>query len=388
MIAAAGLVTDLALSLAALVGLVILHQSLIARGRWDPLNRRFIFGIRVTILLFAGRALGPLTGMAGFDRIVLMAAALIPLSVLILTEGLLRRHAPRWIKAPVAVGTVVLAVSGLIAPSPMGLNALLGFQLAGLCAAGWMVLTRDRASLSAAENRAAERLGVSLLLLIPLAGADFLATPLGFRASGLGVLFLCWLALSLRRPEARHLHALGTLGLALAGGVVTALVIGLLWGGDAVETARIGAVVLAAMLLSAIVTDARTLAGEEQSLSLLKLMAQGPGDRDGFVAALAGHPMVEGAVTLGIGDLPDLDPEVLERLLQARPILHRDDAAPLAADEADHMAHLFARTGATHVLRLSARPLVLMALAMPTMAASARAEMELAAVQRLAERLP
>jgi hypothetical protein len=268
------------------------------------------------------------------------------------------------------------------------LHALLAFQLGGLCAAGWLVLTRDRASLSAAENRAAERLGVSLLLLIPLAGADFLVTPLGFRGSGLGVLFLCWLALSLRRSEARHLQALGTLGLAMAGGVVAALVIGLLWGADAVETARIAAILLAAMLLAAIATDARTLAGEEQSLSLLRLLAQGPKNRAGFVAALAGHPLVEGAVTLRADDLAGLDPGALDRLMAARPVLHRDDPPPASPEEADHMAHLFARTGATHVLRLSLRPLEVMALAMPTLAASARSELELAAVQRLVERLP
>jgi hypothetical protein len=388
MIAAAGMVTDLALSLAALVGLVVLHQSLVARGRWDPLNRRFIFGIRVTILLFAARALGPMTGMAVFDRIVLMAAALIPLSVLILTEGLLRRHAPRWIKGPVAVGTVVLVIAGVAAPSAVALNALLAFQLGGLCAAGWLVLARDRASLSAAENRAAGRLGVSLVLLIPLAGADFLATPLGFRGSGLGVLFLCWLALSLRRTEARHMQALVTLALALAGGVVAALVIGLLWAADGVEVARVAAILMAAMLLSAIATDARTLAGEEQSLSLLRLLARGPGDRAGFMAALAAHPLVEGAVTLGAADLAGLDAGAIDRLMAARPVLHRDDPPPSSPDEADHMAHLFARTGATHVLRLSAEPPVLMALSMPALAASTRAEMELLAVQRLAERLP
>ncbi len=229
MIPAAPMVTDLALSVAALAGLLILHQTLVGRGRWDPLNRRFIFGIRVTILLFAARVLGPLTGLAAFDRVVLFAAALIPLSVLVLTEGLLRRHAPRWIKAPVAVGTVGFAVLALFPVTQGGLYALLGFQIAGLTAAGWLVLTREGESLSAAENRAAGRLGLSLLLLIPLAVADFLSTPLGFRPSGLGVLFLCWLALSLGRPEARHARALVTLALALAAGMVAGLLVALLW---------------------------------------------------------------------------------------------------------------------------------------------------------------
>ena len=388
MIPAAPMVTDLALSVAALAGLLILHQTLVARGRWDPLNRRFLFGIRVTILLFAARVLGPITGLAAFDRLVLFAAALIPLSVLVLTEGLLRRHAPRWIKAPVAVGTVGFAVLALFPVTPVGLYALLGFQIAGLSAAGWLVLARETESLSAAENRAAGRLGLSLLLLIPLAVADFLSTPLGFRPSGLGVLFLCWLALSLGRPEARHARALATLGLALAAGMVASLLVAVLWSASGPDAARGMAIILAATLLAAIATDARSLAGEEQSLSLLRLLAGGPDDREGFAAALADHPLVDGAVILSDDDLAELDDAVLSRLFAARPILHRDDDSPAAPDEADHMAHLFARTDATHILRLARAPLVLMALAMPALSSSTRAELELAAVQRLAERLP
>lgn len=388
MIPAAPMVTDLALSVAALAGLLILHQTLVARGRWDPLNRRFLFGIRVTILLFAARVLGPLTGLAAFDRLVLFAAALIPLSVLVLTEGLLRRHAPRWIKAPVAVGTVGFAVLALFPVTPVGLYALLGFQIAGLSAAGWLVLARETETLSAAENRAAGRLGLSLLLLIPLAVADFLSTPLGFRPSGLGVLFLCWLALSLGRPEARHARALATLGLALVAGMVASLLVAVLWSASGPDAARGMAIILAATLLAAIATDARSLAGEEQSLSLLRLLAGGPDDREGFAAALADHPLVDGAVILSDDDLAELDDAVLSRLFAARPILHRDDDPPAAPDEADHMAHLFARTDATHILRLAQAPLVLMALAMPALSSSTRAELELAAVQRLAERLP
>jgi hypothetical protein len=385
MIAGADVLTDLTLSLAAVAGLLILHQTLVARGGWDPLNRRFLFGIRVTILLFAARALGPLTGIAAFDRIVLLAAALVPLAVLILTEGLLRRHAPRVVKAPVAAGTVVFAALALATQTGWTLWALLAFQVGGLCAAGWLVVFRDRGSLSAAENRAVDRLGLSLLLLIPLGATDFLTTPLGFRPSGLGVLFLCWLALSLARPEARHARALGTLGIALLAGLAASLVMAVLWSATLPEAVRVASVVLAAALVAAIATEARTLAGEEQSLSLLRLLAEGPGDGAGFASALAAHPLVEGAVRLGPADLAELDPATLDRLFAARPVLHRDDPVPVAPDEADHMAHLFARTDATHILRLGTAPLALMALAMPALATSSRAELELAAVQRMAE---
>jgi len=87
----ANVLTDLYLSLAALVGLIILHMTL---TRDDALTRRFRFTIRVTMLLFAGRALVVLTGGEAFRFLVMLGAGLIPLSVLLLTEGLLRRQSP------------------------------------------------------------------------------------------------------------------------------------------------------------------------------------------------------------------------------------------------------------------------------------------------------
>jgi len=49
------------LSLAALIGLLVLHNSLRAQSGDDPLNRRFLFGVRVTMAVFVGRALAVLT---------------------------------------------------------------------------------------------------------------------------------------------------------------------------------------------------------------------------------------------------------------------------------------------------------------------------------------
>ena len=62
MIAAANVLTDLYLSIAALIGLTILHGTLIKRAADDLLVRRLVFGLRVGMMLFAGRALIVLTG--------------------------------------------------------------------------------------------------------------------------------------------------------------------------------------------------------------------------------------------------------------------------------------------------------------------------------------
>ncbi len=172
--AGAVVLVQLYLWLAALAGLFVVHQMVAARGPWQPLNRRFLFGLRVTILLFAGRVLLLLTGIAAFRILVLLAAALIPLAVLLLTEGLLRRHAPVAFKVVIATGTVVF---GIGAPwygdsiDPARLYGLLAFQTLGFGLSGYLVLTRDRAGLGPQENRMVGRLGLSLILLVPMAAA-------------------------------------------------------------------------------------------------------------------------------------------------------------------------------------------------------------------------
>ena len=83
---------DLALSLAALAGLFVLDRVLRAAGARDPLIRRFRFGLAAIMLVFLGRALAGLAGWGWLRSVEYVGAGLIPLSVLLLTEGLLRRH--------------------------------------------------------------------------------------------------------------------------------------------------------------------------------------------------------------------------------------------------------------------------------------------------------
>lgn len=392
MIAAAPVLTDISLSLAALAGLFVLHGVIAGRGRTDPLNRRFLFGIKVTMLLFAGRALTGLTGVEGLRIIVLFAAALIPIAVLILTEGLLRRHAPARVKAAVGVGTVVFAVAALVPAAladPLRLYALLSFQIGGLLAAGWLVVARDRTSLSTQENRAVERLGLSLILLIPLAAADFLMADLGLpvQISPLAVLFLCWLALSLGRDEARHRRALGSIAAVVVAGGLTAVLIATLVPLDRDGSIIVAALILASMLLAAVFNDARAVQGEEQSLSLLRHLAGGGKDATGFLQGLQAHPLVEGAAIIDSQSLNDLDAAVLARIFAAHPVLHPADAVAATDEEGDHIAHLFDRFAATHVLCVTTAPLTLVALSMPAITASPRTELELRAVQRMAQLL-
>jgi len=386
----------LLLSLAATAGVVLLHQVVQARGADEPLNRRFMFGLRVTALLYAGRALAAVTGVGLFDALVLIAASLIPLAVLILTEGLLRRHAPVWVKLVVLVGTagcLMLAVlpAGLV--EPWRSHGLMGFQLGLFGIVAWLVLGRDRAGLTSAENLAVGRLGLSLVLLTPFGALDFLGEGWGLpvQPSALAVLVLCRLALSLGRSDAaggvRHGGAVVSLLILLALALAVTAVLALATGAGMGMAALILALLLAALLLADLIAAARA-DRDGAGQSLLDLLVAGPPTRTAFLAALQAHPAVQGAALLDTGLLADLDPAVLTALFAAHPVLRRADPWPSGAAARDHVQHLFARHDATHLLLVGMAPPAILALAMPTLAASARAEQELRAVARLARHLP
>ena len=390
-IAAAPALAELYLSAAAIAGLAVLQAALQRSDKWNPVNRRFVFAIRVTMLLFAGRLLTLLTGAEAFRILELLAASMIALAVLLLTEGLLRRHAPAAVKLFVAGGAAVFgALSFWYGPGidPARLIGLLVYQSAGLLLSAWLIIGRDWSSLLPQENRMVTRLGLSLVLLIPLAALDFLFVVLGLpiQLSALAVLTMCWLAIGLARADFGHgatlTNFLVIAGLALVAVAIICLALGA--GRDA--TLIVGAVVLATMVLSTILQDARSLRLEAQSVGLLRRMAETQIETDpvAFLRGLRGHPMVEGAVLVSEESLSGLDRATLDAIFAQSPVLRRADPPAIGPLADDHIAFLFARYSATHILLARSRPQVLIALAIPSLGLSPRAELELQVVQRMA----
>ncbi|MCK0094069.1 hypothetical protein MWU60_00685 [Yoonia sp. F2084L] len=390
MIAAATVITQLFLSCAALLGLFVLQTVLVRRDPWEPINRRFLFGVRITMVLFAGRVLMILTGIEAFRILILFAAAIIPLAVLILTEGLLRRHAPPAIKAVIGGGAILFAISSLWysdSIDPARLFALLGFQLLGFILSGWLVVTRDRASLSSNENAMVVRLGLSLILFIPLAAGDFLLLYIGLpiQFSALGVLILCWLAIGLGRTYLGHRATLVNLAVM----VMAAVLVGFMIATFA-SLGRDGylltiAAIMTTLFVVAILSDARALRLEEQSLGLLRQLAVAKTDDPMvFLRDLQDHPLVDGAVVVSEDSLAGLQDDVLDQIFDAAPVLRRVDPPQLGPVADDHIAYLFERYSATHVMLAVPKPRTLVALSMPSLSASPSAELELQVVQRMA----
>ncbi len=390
MIAAASILISAFLSSAALLGLLTLRWVLIRQGDHDPINRRFLFGVRVMLLLFAGRLLMILTGIAAFRILVLLAAAFIPLAVLLLTEGLLRRHAPQWIKALIAGGTILFAISAFWYSDtidPARLFGLLAFQITGFCLAGWLILRRDNGTLSLRENIMVSRLALSLLLFVPLAAGDFLADYFGLpvQFSPLGVLVLCWLAIGLARSQIGHGETLLIFFVMIAASALSGGLIALVVGVGVIDMLMIIALIFAVMLLVAILQDARSLQSEERSFGLLYHMATArTKDPIAFLRDLRAHPLVDGAVVVNEENLRELEPDTLRTIFQAAPVLRRAAPPTLGPAADDHIAHLFNHYSATHIILACPEPRVLIALSMPSLGLSPQAELELEVVQRMA----
>ncbi len=390
MIAAANILISAFLSFVALLGLLTLRWVLIRQGDCDPINRRLLFGVQVMMLLFLGRLLLILTGVAAFRILVLLGAALIPLAVLLLTEGLLRRHAPQWAKALIAGGTILFAIAAFwYSPviDPVRLYGLLGFQVAGFCVSGLLIMRRDRGSLSFAENTMVTRLALSLLLFIPLAVGDFLADVfrLPIQFSSLGVLVFCWLAIGLARAQISHRETLLILFVMICAAVISGCLIGLVVDVGRAEALMIIALIFAVMVLAAVLQDARSLQAEERSFGLLRHLATArTEDPVAFLRDLRAHPLVDGAVVVHDDSLRGLQPEILDLIFRKAPVLRRASPPSLGPAADDHIAHLFLHYSATHIFSAQSAPRVLIALSMPSLGLSPHAELELEVVQRMA----
>ena len=305
MSANAALLADSFVSLAAFFGLIV-FMSLAAHQRTaDPLARRILFGLGALAVMLFSRVLFWLTSVTVFQTLTLIAASLVPLAALALTEGLLRRHAPAWLKALAAGGAGALSLLAL-APSsivdPARLWALFAFQFIVFACVGWLVVTRDRASLSAAENKTVERLALSLLVIIPLLVTDYhvgnLALPV--RLGGVAILSLCWLGIGLSRSNINHRDTIKTFMVLAASAIIAGTVIAQIGEFDWTGAMQGVAITLSAMLLAAIYSDSKILDADARRASLLRQLAEGDTSSSRqFLKGLQDYSLLEGAIILG-----------------------------------------------------------------------------------------
>jgi hypothetical protein len=386
-------IADSIVNLCGAIGLAVAMIALYRRDRGGPFTRRLVFLLGVVASLFFVRGLAWWNESAWLDRLSLIPAAMVPLGALVVTEGILRRHAPRAAKLAAVWGAVLLGLGGVLgldARPTAYMIALSLFQLAGFVTCALLLALRDRSQLLASENRSIERLAVGALLVIPFIVTDFqaLVPDMPVRLGALGALLVVTAVLIAdnSRETQRQDIALTVLRVSSAAllGAGAAFIADDL---DGAQLVRFSAVAIAGVLPIGLMTDTLRAWFEAQAPGMLNSVAASSATtREALLAELLRHPVFESARRFREEELAAYDPPLLRDLLVSRPVLRRADAPwGLAPSDpaAERVASLLSAHSATHVVVLSHDPADLLVLAVPVMLADPASETALALVRRL-----
>src|SRR5262249_14484993 len=391
-------VADSIVNLCGAIGLIVAMMTFYRRAPGSPLTCRLLLALGVIAVLFLDRGLAWWPGSEFLDRLSEIPAALIPLGALIVTEGMLRQHAPRPVKIAALAGAIVLGVGGLLGlerfAAPYAF-ALALFQLIGFAVCAWLLATRDRAALMASENRTIGRLAVGALVVMPFVLTDFrvLFPDIPVRLGALGALLTVTVMLIAGGGAETRRHGLAMMALRLSSSSLLGLAAAFIAPDvDAAQIFRFCAVAVAGVLTIGLMTDALRALFESQEPGVLNSVAASPAaTRQQLMAELSHHPIFESARRFREAALAAYDPPLLRDFLATRRVLGRPEARwGLAANDAaaDRMVSLMPAHNATHVIVLPNEPLDLIVLAVPVIAADPATETALALVRRIVALTP
>jgi len=387
-----GVIADSIVNLCGAVGLGVAMVMLHRRDPRSPLTKRLLVALGIIASLFLVRGAAWWTGSVWLDRLSMIPAALVPLGALLVTEGILRRHAPRFIKIAAVAGGVGIGLAGVLGmESFTAYYVLLAlFQLAGFAACGWLLAFRDRSTLLASENRSIGRLAVGAILVIPFIVTDFqvFAPDIPVRLGALGALLVVTAILiagggTETRRQAVLMTALRLSSSALLGAAAACVSPDV----DAAQIMRFGAIAVSGVLTIGLMVDALRAHFESQVPGVLNSVAASPArTRDQLISELERHPIFESARRCRESDLVAYDPPLLRDFLSTRRVLRRTEApwGLAAIDPAvERAVSLMAANSATHLIILNHDPVDLIVLAVPVISADPATETALALVRRL-----
>jgi hypothetical protein len=388
-----GAIADSIVNLCGAIGLCVAMMTFYRRDPRSPLTRRLLLTLGVIATLFLMRGIAWGTGNELLDRLSVIPAALIPLGALVVTEGILRRHAPRIVKLTMLIGAIVLGLGGALGLEQFAMLyavALALFQLAGFAICAGLLATRDRAALMASENRSIGRLAVGALVVIPFILTDFrtLFPEIPVRLGALGALLTVTVMLIAGGGAETRRHGLAMMALRLISSALLGVSAAFIAPDvDAAQIIRFCAVAIAGVLTIGLMTDALRALFESQEPGVLNSVAASPArTRDRLIAELAHHPIFESARRYREDELSAYDPPLLRDFLATQRVLRRPDAPwGLAATDpaVERMVSLMTANSATHLIVLSHDPVDLIALAVPVTSADPATETALALVRRL-----
>src|SRR4051794_39190341 len=97
---------DSIVNLCGAIGLGVSMMMLRRRDPRSPLTKRLLVALGIITVLFSVRGAAWWSGSVWLDRLSVIPAAWVPLGALLVTEGILRRHASRALKIAIVLGGV------------------------------------------------------------------------------------------------------------------------------------------------------------------------------------------------------------------------------------------------------------------------------------------
>lgn len=357
--------------------------------RTDPrgaVSCRIGFALRFVALLFLVRALAWSTGNVLALVVVDWLAAITPLVTLIVAEGLLRRHAPQWLKLTLCLGPAAIVISSFTPFQPPAL--LLADVVLGFSAVTLLVLFRDRGSLTSAENTTIRRLLGAFAFLALLTITDFRSIwpEIPVRLGAVGALIVLYVGLGPGQMQSSIAARLADLGIFLATSALIAA--GYVAIAPSVETShlvQVAVISFCGMIAAALFAEARGARAESNRTIVPIIEATSP---TGFLDCLRRHPLLGDVHMLEGSVLDPLRHPAFDALLFAQPVLRRAAAPwgrPTEDEGVERALSLMSAHEATHLMVLAHQPLRIIAIAVPAIAASARTEGEIQIARRIGQ---
>lgn len=323
-------------------------------------------------------------------RIEEALAAAMPLFALFLAEGLMRRHAPDWMKRVLLFGAVGVAAVALLRPRSVGMEftVVLGVLVAGgLAAVALFLYLRDRRSLSPSENAAISALGLGLLAALPFVAGDFLyAAGLSpWRAGGIALLIFVYATARLTATGVGGSAVLADLALAVFGAGVAFMTLVALVGPPDLVTGGAWLLVIFALVLVILIVQALrerdTAVGRQELIAALADAPAAP--FDAFIDGVLASPALQRATVLEGANLADYDATALYGAFKGGPVITIQEARTMASP-GEPIAALMETHEATHAVLLANAPLRLLVVNMPGLSSGPDIATQLTLLHKLA----
>jgi hypothetical protein len=347
----------------------------------------FVFG--GLCVFFATRAATVALDSHALQVLNELIACIMPLAALLLVEGALRLHAPKFLKALVVFGAIGTGAA-LLSPATHAfaeLYALGAYVILSLAGVTVLLVLRDHASLSRQENAALDALAVPGVALTLLAITDFVpSSPVGLSGIGSAMLAFVLGANPSSRREARGV--LGELMLIFALVVVCEPEFALVFGTTTfAQQVRMGGILLALLLGAAAIIRVRRTREDHSMQTFARALTRADTTTiDHYLNSLADQPLLAGLRVAEEVQLAEYDREGLGNALAARTVWTRSalQNGALPTRPREELGDLMTRTDATHAVLISRAPLRIALFVLPGAGQADAAETDLALFGKLA----